>query len=590
MIEPRIYRAAFLPAVLAVVLTMFSLESRPRPLAQGLAADVLFDGRLAAASARQIVAAAEDRRAGKPGDRSTAAAVRTAFAERGFTVRVDHFQRDGKRMVNVVGRRAGKSRREIVVVAARDAAGVPDAGGSAAGTAALLELARIFEGRPSEKTLVLASIDGTTLGELGTTRLADDLSESELVDGVLVVSGLANPVRDPPAIVTTSNTTERAGIGLERTVAASLRLEVQGGAAAGPGSFGQFARLAFPVGIGSQGVLLEHGFDAVRISGDGELLGSATTPPDRIDQDRLGALGRGTLRALTALDQGAPPDRGPKTYVTVVSQVMPGWVLAVLAATLLLPALVASIDAFARARRRREHVAAWLLWIAAGAVPFVLGLGIAELLVLAGATPDPPPAPVAPDLYPLDGSAAVSLGVVGVVIALAWIGLRMLIVRTDRELSDPRDHGAAVAVALTLSVGGMLVLTVNAFFALLLVPAVHLWILATLTDPPPPGRARVAMVALGLVPPLLLALYELVTLGLDPLAGAWYLFLLVTGGHIGLLPVLLGATLVAAFGSVVAIVRAGGPDPVERDTPSVRGPASYAGPGSLGGTGSALRR
>jgi hypothetical protein len=590
LIEPRIYRAAFLPAVLAVVLCMFSLESRPRPLPQGLAADVLFDGRAAATSAREIVAAAPDRRAGRPGDRATASAVRSAFRDRGFAVTVRRFEHSGKKLVNVVGKRAGRSRREVVVVAARDAAGIPDAGGSAAGTAALLELARVFEGRPSDKTLVLASIDGTTLGEIGTKKLGEDLGEPGLVDGILVVSGLANPVKDRPVIVSWSNGPDAVGIGLERTVAASLRLEINGGAASGPSSLGQFARLAFPVGIGSQGVLLERGYDAVRISGDGELLGSATTPPERIDPDRLGALGRATLRTVTALDQGSRPEHGPRTYLTPVSQVMPGWVLAVLAASLILPALVASIDAFARARRRREHVAPWMLWIAAGAVPFLLGFGVAELLALTGATPDPPPAPVSPDLYPLDSAAAVSLGVVAVVIALAWIGLRWLAIRADGALRDARDHGAAVAVALTLSVTTALVLLANPFFALLLVPGLHLWILATLTDPPPPARARLVMLLLGLVPPALLAVYELIALELNPISGAWYLFLLVTGGQVGLAAVVLGSVLAALFGSVAAILRAGDPDQVEPGGPSVRGPAGYAGPGSLGGTGSALKR
>ena len=144
MIEPRIYRAAFVPAVLAIVLGMFSLESRPRPLPQGLAADVLFDGRQAASAARQLVEGAPDRRAGTRGDRAVAATVRRTFEARGFGVRTDRFERDGKDLVNVVGRRAGKSRRQIVVVAARDARGVPDAGGSAADTAALLELSRVF--------------------------------------------------------------------------------------------------------------------------------------------------------------------------------------------------------------------------------------------------------------------------------------------------------------------------------------------------------------------------------------------------------------------------------------------------------------
>nr|MBA2630079.1 hypothetical protein [Thermoleophilaceae bacterium] len=75
MIEPRVYRAAFVPALLAAVLAMFSLESRPRPLTQGLAADVLFDGRLAATSAARLAEAEPSRRPGGRGDRATAAQV-----------------------------------------------------------------------------------------------------------------------------------------------------------------------------------------------------------------------------------------------------------------------------------------------------------------------------------------------------------------------------------------------------------------------------------------------------------------------------------------------------------------------------------
>src|SRR4051812_41760753 len=80
MIEPRVYRAAFVPALFAVVLAMFSLEGRPRPLPQGLAADVLFDGRLAKQGASHIVARHPDRRAGSAGDRAAAADVGRTLA------------------------------------------------------------------------------------------------------------------------------------------------------------------------------------------------------------------------------------------------------------------------------------------------------------------------------------------------------------------------------------------------------------------------------------------------------------------------------------------------------------------------------
>ena len=84
MIEPRIYRAAFVPALLAVVLTMFSFQSRPGPLRQGLPADILFDGNQAAVLAGRIAAQEPDRRAGSAGDRATAQLVADTFAARGF--------------------------------------------------------------------------------------------------------------------------------------------------------------------------------------------------------------------------------------------------------------------------------------------------------------------------------------------------------------------------------------------------------------------------------------------------------------------------------------------------------------------------
>jgi hypothetical protein len=590
VIEPRVYRAAFVPAVLAVVFVMFSIESRPRALPQGLAADVLFDGRQAAAGARAIVSAGRDRRAGRAGNLELAGRVRRTFASRGFAVEVDRFERADKDLVNVVGRRAGKSRRQIVVLAARDATGVPDAAGSAADTAALLELSRVFEGRPSRKTLVLASVDGSTLGEVGANRLVARLEKPDLVDGVLVLSDLGAGSGTRPAVVPWSNDVTRAGIGLQRTVSESIRQELSQ-TAPGASPAGQLARLAFPMGIGGQGVLLDEGYDAVRIAGDGEVADTAESDPDRVDEDRLGGLGRATLRTLTSLDGGGRPEHGPRTYVTAVSQVLPGWVLSLLAATLILPALVGSVDAFARARRRRRSVGPWFSWLAAAVLALLGGLGLSFLLTLVGATPDPPAAPVPPELYPLDIAAGAVLALVGLTVCLAWIVLRRLITRADPALHDPTDAGAAVAVSLVLALSTLALWVGNPFAALILTPALHLWTLAILVDPPPSRRSRLIMVALGLLLPALVAAYALITLGLNPLSGAWYLFLLVTGGHVSVAGALLGCVQAALLGSVIAIAAARHPEVEGRaEGPSVRGPQSYAGPGSLGGTSSALRR
>src|SRR3954447_9847431 len=86
LIEPRVYRAAFVPALLVLVLAAFSLESRPRPLPQGLAADVLFDGDLAGQAAAQIAEQSPDRRVGSAGDRAMARQVAGQLGRRGFHV------------------------------------------------------------------------------------------------------------------------------------------------------------------------------------------------------------------------------------------------------------------------------------------------------------------------------------------------------------------------------------------------------------------------------------------------------------------------------------------------------------------------
>jgi MFS family permease len=589
VIEPRLYRAAFVPALLILVLAAFSLESRPRPLPQGLAADVLFDGNLAGQAAAQIAERRPDRRAGTTGDLRMAEEVAAGLSSRGFHVERRRFARDGKDLVNVIGSRAGRSRRQIAIVAARDASGIPDAIGSAADTAALLEFARVFEGRPTRKTLVLASVDGSTLGDAGAEELVDELGDPQLTDAVLVMSDLASGRSRGPLIVPWSSDTRRTGIGLQRTVADSVHQELDRRVGA-TGVFGQLARLSFPIGIGAQGVLLANGFDAVRISGSGELPPDGPDGVKEIDQDRLGGLGRGALRTVTALDEGRAPERGPGSYVAAVSQVLPGWVIALLAVAFLLPAVIAVVDAFARARRRREPVSRWFRWLGLHLGPLLAGLLLAGLLALVGATPEPPAAPAAPEDYPLDGSAvAVLLGIAALLVILTLAG-RFLALRSTPALSDRSAPGAAVAASLTTCAATLALWVLNPYACLVMLPAAHLWMLATLSDPAPPRRARAALVGLGLLPPLLVALYWLVALSVDPLSGAWYLLLLVTGGAVGLPTVLIGCVLLATLPLVVSIARSGPEEPAEEpeERPRVYGPGAYAGPGSLGGTESAL--
>jgi hypothetical protein len=578
VIEPRIYRAAFLPALLAAAMAMFALQSQPRALPQAAPADVLFEARAAQSTVRSIVERTPDRRVNTPGDEALARRVAGAFRRFGLTTTIDRFRDDGTQLTNVVGRRPGISRRQVVVLVERDALSVPDATGSAADTAALIEFGRVLEGRATQKTIVLASVDGAARGHAGARRLARDVAGPGPVDAVIAVTNLGARRPRGPMLVGWSNGDTRASIGLRRTAANSLRNEVgdDGGGFGSP--LAQLARLSFPVGLGAQAVLLEDGLPAIRVSGSGEL----APPRDQrdlgdLDVERYEELGRAALRLMFTLDERPrAAEAGPRSYVTIAGRVAPEWSLSLLALTLILPVLVASIDALARARRRRAEILRWLPWVAAGVVPFLVGLALAELLVLAGLADDAPPAPLDPSAAEVDSAAASALAAVVLAIALAWMLARGPLTAARRAaragrrgaaVPDPAAPGAGVVVALALCALAIAAWAVNPYTGLALVLPLHLWALAVLGGVP--ARTRAWMAVAGLLPAALIVATYAHHLRMGPLDGAWYLFLLVTGHHVGLASALLGCLALGLMASVVAIV-------VAR---ARRGPTERGGPG-----------
>jgi hypothetical protein len=530
---------------------MFSLESRPPAVPQALAADVLFDGRIALSGTQRLVQQYPDRRPGSNGDQLSAGRVADNLRAQHFTVTVDRYRDEDKDLVNVVGRRIGESTRQLVVVAARDADRVPDAAGSAADTASLIEIARTLEGRVTQKTLVLASVDGSTMGSSGARRLAADLASAGPVEAVVVLSDTGVARADGTLLIPWSQSTVRTGMRLQRTVGESLLQELpRGGAGRGSGTFAQFARLAFPLGIGDQAPFLDQGFDALRLSGSGELPPKGQPAPNA---DRLGSIGRATLRTVFAYDAGGRVNETPSSFLLFAQQMLPRWSVALLVLALLLPLFAAAVDSFARVRRRREPVLPWLRWIAAGVVPFLVALAVAEFLVLVGQAPDAPPVPLPPSAHPLDGSAALTLGICTLFFVLAWLFLRPLLAGHP---GPPDSPGAGGALALVLAVASIAVWIVNPFAALALLPAFHLWLLVTASPVPPSRPAGLALISLGLLVPFLIGLAVLYRLSLGPLSGLWYGFLLVTGHHVGLYSTVLGAVLLTCFAAAVRITLA----------------------------------
>jgi hypothetical protein len=192
------------------------------------------------------------------------------------------------------------------------------------------------------------------------------------------------------------------------------------------------------------------------------------------------------------------------------------------------------------------------------------------------------------------GDVAVMAVVAGVVALAGWFGSRMTRGRGDRRL-DLAAPGAGCAVALVLSCLTFAVWFVNPYAALMLVPALHLWLIAAMGRTPDRGPTPVVLVVVGLLPLVAVVLFYMSRLSLNPVEGLWYLFLLVTGGAVGVAAALFACVFAGVFACLVSILVARVRRPPlakvdEPQRPAVFGPGGYAGPGSLGGTESALRR
>jgi hypothetical protein len=225
-------------------------------------------------------------------------------------------------------------------------------------------------------------------------------------------------------------------------------------------------------------------------------------------------------------------------------------------------------------------VLAWLRWVGAWVAPFLAALAIAELLALVGATPSPPPAPVPPDLLPLDGPALGVLAAVAAAMAIALVVARSLAARPDPRLAHPEAPGAAVALALVAAVAALLLWLANPYAGLLVVPAAHLWLVVLLSGLQPSRRVRAVLLGLGALPALLVATYYWFALSMDPLSGAWYLLMLVTGHTVGLLTALVACVMLGALCAAAELVYR---SPAEPPEPPAAGQAPL-------GPGFALRR
>ncbi len=649
MLNGRIYRASFVPLLVALVVAGFSLSAPAGSLSSTLAPDA-FDGPLAFAELQKLAARFPERRPGSQGDEALAGYLAQTLeglgttAAGGFSVTTRHVAAatiDGQRtLTTVIARRPGLTGASpIVLLAHRDGAG-RGAVAELSGTAVLLELARVLATSETQRSVIVVSTSGGSGGDAGAGDFA--ANPGGPLDAAIVLGDLAGATARKPFVMSYSDGLGLAPALLRRTLSGAISQEV----GVDPGvtdTFSQLAHFAFPLTAGEQGPLLAQGLPAVTLQVSGERGPAAGDP---VSATRLQNFGRAALSAVYALDGGPDLPSAVETGLPIQRMTLPEWAVRLLLATLLLPPLFVLVNGLARLRRRRlgdpaARPARSLLWALACALPFLTAALFTRLLGLVGVLAAPAGL-VLPGALPTGGVAAEAVLAPLLVLVLAWLAWPVLMrrlglpafglraSRADRQMDGagayagpPRPLGhngdgahaaagkgdgapAAAGIALLLLLLGVTVVVwlFNPYAALLLVPALHLWLPVVNPDWRLAGshlhRVRaLALVALGLLPLALLVVLYARQLGYDAGAVAQAAVLLLAGGYLGIGAMLLwsvafgclsAATLVALSSSPTPLLVGAQIDMHDGVPIAVRGPMSYAGPGSLGGTESALRR
>jgi hypothetical protein len=594
MVDPRIYRGFLVLVAFAVIVFGFSLEDQPQSLSTTIAPGQFFGN--VGATMDSLAKSYPDRTPGSVGDEQLATYVAGQMHQAGgFTVRTDSFSAEttaGKQQLeNVIASRPGLGSGTVVVVSHRDAVGSGEADTS--GTAVLLGLAHALSGEALSRSVTLISTSGQ-IGASGATRLAASFS-GQPVDAVILLGDLASKTVRSPVVVPWSDTDLLAPPLLTRTLSGYVATETGIPAQSG-GLAGQVARLAFPFATTEQAPFAANGVPAVllSLSGDRPVAGTEQLAPSA----RTANLAMAVLQTVNALDRG-PAVGSPSAYLVISGQLVPLWAVQLLVLALILPVAACTLDAVARTRRRGHTLMRWLGWVLSGAVPFVIGLIVLLIARAAGVLSFTPPGAAAGSGVTMTGGDLAVLLIALVLVVASFAFLRPLCLRllaqqlpdSGRRPESPAADAAAVALSVVLVVLAVLIWALDPFAALLLVPALHMWLWLAQPGARTHRWSMALLLVIGFVPIGLVLFYYANAYGLAPGALAWSLALL-PGGAMPIVTALCWAVALGCAASAVIIgLRAVRASATLAEQPvTVRGPASYAGPGSLGGTKSALRR
>jgi Peptidase family M28 len=551
-VNGRLYRVAWLAVAIPLLLLAFTV-SRPTPLPRPTLPPT-FDGSGAASLAKSLEGPPNDfiaRSPGSPPDLSSAGWFHDQMTALGLTASYEDFTATipgtgAVQLRNVLTVIRGRSPQTIVVTAHRDngSSGLVLHRDNASGTAALIQIAASYAhagggpGLKPEHTIVFLSADGGAFGGLGARYFVDHAPEAKNVLAVVNLDTIATKGRprieiSGPGPHTTSPTLLASAI---------ARLSDQTHQSPGRTSlFGQLLDLAFPFSLYEQWPFLRDGISAITLTTAGNRPES-DPPVTALETDRLGQVGGAAQSLVTSLDQGLELSQGTSSYVYFAGRIIHGWAIALVMIALVVPFAVASVDLFARCRRRhvplgpafrayRRRLGFWL-WVGA----------LFQLFVLFGAFPNgaavpPDPASSAAGDWPRAALTAFVLLAAG-----SWLISRRQLAPT-RPATAEEELAGQTAALLVLGLISLLVMATNVYALLLFLPSLHAWLWL------PQVRARSAVVrglvfAAGLIGPLLLVglLAKRFRLGLDT---PWYLAELNAIGYVPTVAVVLALAWLA---------------------------------------------
>ncbi len=576
-VNGRTYRGTALLIAIPLLVAAFTV-GRPDELPPS-SLPPAFDQQAAVEATRELAISHPFRASGSREADAAADWVAERLRSYGFRVQRDQFEADvpgvgRRRLQNVYAVSPGRSGETLVVMAHRDNLDLsPAANDNASGTGALLELARGYGLRSAQAalspthTIVFLSTDGGAVGGLGAVRFLEQSRYRDRLEAVLNLDAIGG--EQPLRLDLAGDRPRSPDARFVQTAAARIqeRTNVEPRRTS---ALGQLIDLAFPFSFYEQAPFVGHGVPALTLtSADERPPRPSSDTVDALVERRIGEAGGAAEAIVGSLDEGVALPGSTATYVYLGPRVIRGWAIKLVLIAALLPFLLATIDLFARCRRRhiplapalRSYRSRLAFWLWTGVV-----FGVLAWLGFWG---DGAPRPPSPDLEFAGDYPLLALGVFGALTAGGWLVARERLL-PRRRVGTEEELAGQTAALLALGVIALLIVATNPFALIFVLPSLHAWLWL------PQVRhhrlwVRSAVLAVGLTGPLLLlgSFAWRFELGTDAPS---YLVHLLALGYVPVPSIAIGLAWLAAAGQLTA-VSAGryAPYPSARERPP-RGP------------------